>query len=86
MRWLIWTPRALYLVSGLAFGLSAVVAAPAWGIAVQAFAWAALIQIALAIYSEVLLIREALERQAGRQVEQQALKEESHESIGPTHR
>ena len=84
MRWLIWTPRALYAVSGLAFALSALVAAPAWGIAVQAFAWAALIQIALAIYGEVSHIREVLEQQVS------PTQEATHESIEaiqhPTHR
>lgn len=84
MHWLVWTPRALYVVSGLAFGLSALVAAPAWGIAVQAFAWAALIQIALAIYGEVLHIREVLERQIP--LTQETIHESTEPIQHPTYR
>ena len=61
MRGLLWLPRVLYGGALLAGLVSLMWSAPAWGIAVQMLAWAAVLQVLLAIYAEVLRIAEALE-------------------------
>ena len=61
MRGLLWLPRLLYGGAVLAGLISLLWSAPAWGIAVQLLAWAAVLQVLLAIYAEVLRIAEALE-------------------------
>lgn len=62
MKLLLWLPRVLYGGAVLSLIISLLWSAPAWGIAVQLLAWAAVIQVLLAIYAELLRIGDLLEK------------------------
>jgi hypothetical protein len=61
MKTLIWIPRVVYTLTGLLFIWSVLRDAPAIAMALQGLVGAGLMQVLLAIYSELVAIREAVE-------------------------
>lgn len=57
---MMWIPWTLYLVTALLFGWSVLRDAPAIALSIQGFIGAGVIQVMLAIYSEVLELRREL--------------------------